>query len=115
MKPGTDRTLGQNLSRMRERLGLSQGDLGKAVGVSRQAVMFWECGGGMRVAHLLELCAVLACRPSALLPPVPSGKKRLALARAASVKRLVAARERVLRDARRELALVNSAGPRRGG
>ena len=37
--------LGQNIHRLRKEKGITQEELGSAVGVTAQAVSNWECGG----------------------------------------------------------------------
>ena len=37
--------LGEQIARYRKALGMTQEDLGRAVGISAQAVSRWECGG----------------------------------------------------------------------
>ena len=44
--------LGEQIARFRKALGMTQEDLGKAVGISAQAVSRWECGGAPDVALL---------------------------------------------------------------
>ena len=54
--------------------GLSQSDLARLAGVSRQAVSLWVNGGGvadMRVAHLLSLCRGLGLGVDDVVAPLP--------------------------------------------
>lgn len=44
--------LGQQIQKLRKSLGMTQKELGKAIGVSTQAVSQWECGGTPDVALL---------------------------------------------------------------
>jgi len=44
--------LGKNILELRKKMGLTQEDLGRAVGVSTQAVSRWECGGAPDVLLL---------------------------------------------------------------
>lgn len=44
--------LGQQIQKLRKSLGMTQKELGKAIGVSTQAVSQWECGGTLDVALL---------------------------------------------------------------
>lgn len=39
------KSIGETINRLRKEKGITQEDLGKAVGVSTQAVSKWECGG----------------------------------------------------------------------
>ncbi|MCM1263883.1 MAG: helix-turn-helix domain-containing protein [Butyrivibrio sp.] len=43
--------LGEQIAKYRKAAGLTQEDLGKAVGISTQAVSCWECGGALVSAH----------------------------------------------------------------
>ncbi|TPW21444.1 MAG: Uncharacterized protein FD126_675 [Elusimicrobia bacterium] len=54
--------------------GLSQSDLARLAGVSRQAVSLWFKGGGsadMRVSHLLNLCRGLGLGVDDVVAPLP--------------------------------------------
>ena len=44
--------LGEQIAKFRKALGMTQEDLGRAVGISAQAVSRWECGGAPDVALL---------------------------------------------------------------
>ena len=44
--------LGEQIARYRKALGMTQEDLGRAVGISAQAVSRWECGGAPDVTLL---------------------------------------------------------------
>lgn len=48
--------IGKNISKIRKALGITQSELGQAVGVSTQAVSRWECGG-MPDTELLPVIA----------------------------------------------------------
>lgn len=65
--PDVDETIGANLRRFRNQRGLSQGDLGEAIGVTYQAIHKYETGE-IRIAasHLLG-CAVRLAVPIELL------------------------------------------------
>ncbi|MBI5596826.1 MAG: helix-turn-helix transcriptional regulator [Elusimicrobia bacterium] len=55
--------------------GLSQSDLARLAGVSRQAVSLWLGKGGsadMRVSHLLKLCRGLGLGLDAVAAPLPA-------------------------------------------
>lgn len=50
-------SLGQQIRAARERLGLTQTDLGRAVGVSRNAVSLWESDkNGPTLDTMLKVC-----------------------------------------------------------
>lgn len=49
------------IKEIRVNLGLSQSDLAKSLGVSKQAVSEWERGGGIRSVTLVSLALVLGC------------------------------------------------------
>jgi transcriptional regulator with XRE-family HTH domain len=54
--------------------GLSQSDLARLAGVSRQAVSLWLKGGAsaeMRVSHLLSLCRGLGLGVDDVVAPIP--------------------------------------------
>lgn len=51
--------LGRQIGKFRKALGMTQEELGKAVGVSTQAVSRWECGGAPDVALLPTIAATL--------------------------------------------------------
>lgn len=59
-------TLGSNISRFREQLGLSQSELGRRLNVSSQAVSRWEHGGLPDTALLPRIAAELGCSIDAL-------------------------------------------------
>lgn len=68
-------TLGQNIARFREALGLSQSELARRLNVSSQAVSRWEHGGLPDTALLPRIARELQCSLDALfsLPTVHPG------------------------------------------
>lgn len=58
--------LGEQIARFRKAVGVTQEDLGRAVGVSAQAVSRWECGGTPDVALLPALADALGVTVDAL-------------------------------------------------
>ena len=44
--------LGEQIAKYRKAAGLTQDELGKAVGISAQAVSRWECGGAPDITLL---------------------------------------------------------------
>ena len=58
--------LGEQIARFRKALGLTQEDLGKAVGISAQAVSRWECGGAPDVTLLPAVADTLGVTVDAL-------------------------------------------------
>lgn len=57
---------GEQIAKFRKALGMTQEDLGKAVGVSAQAVSRWECGGTPDVSLLPALADTLGVTVDAL-------------------------------------------------
>ena len=63
-----DRALGMRVRARRRRLGLSQSDLGKAVGLVFQQIQKYESGSNrISCSKLVELAHALECRPSDLI------------------------------------------------
>ena len=58
--------LGEQIARFRKALGMTQEDLGKAVGISAQAVSRWECGGAPDATLLPAVAATLGVTVDAL-------------------------------------------------
>jgi transcriptional regulator with XRE-family HTH domain len=58
--------LGEQIAKFRKALGMTQEDLGRAVGISAQAVSRWECGGAPDVALLPGLADALGVNIDAL-------------------------------------------------
>ncbi len=58
--------LGEQIARYRKAAGLTQEELGKAVGVSAQAVSRWECGGAPDIMLLPDLAERLGVSIDAL-------------------------------------------------
>lgn len=58
--------LGEQIARFRKALGMTQEDLGKAVGISAQAVSRWECGGAPDVTLLPAVADTLGVTVDAL-------------------------------------------------
>lgn len=58
--------LGEQIARYRKALGMTQEDLGRAVGISAQAVSRWECGGAPDVALLPAVADALGVTIDAL-------------------------------------------------
>ena len=58
--------LGEQIAKFRKALGMTQEDLGRAVGISAQAVSRWECGGAPDVALLPGLADALGVTIDAL-------------------------------------------------
>ena len=56
-----DHLIGIQISQFRKAAGLTQEELGEAVGISGQAVSRWECGGAPDVALLRCLCFIGHC------------------------------------------------------
>ena len=58
-------TLGERIAARRKELGLTQGDLARAVGISQAAVSQWENGEtkNLRVDHLFAIADVLQVHP----------------------------------------------------
>lgn len=77
-------TLGKNIARFREGLGLSQSELGRRLNVSSQAVSRWEHGGLPDTALLPRIARELGCSLDALfsLPAVQYGSVEEALSEA---------------------------------
>lgn len=60
--------VGVRIASMREYRGLTQGELGKRVGVSKQAVCGWEKGARLPDAmSLRRLCLTLGCTSDYLI------------------------------------------------
>lgn len=73
-------TLGKNIARFRERLGMSQSELGRRLNVSSQAVSRWEHGGLPDTALLPRIAAELGCSIDALFSlstPAPGDAEEL--------------------------------------
>jgi DNA-binding XRE family transcriptional regulator len=51
------------LQQNRQRMKLTQSELGKAIGVSRQTINYWECGRRptFYIKQIQDLCKVLDC------------------------------------------------------
>ena len=79
-------TLGQNIARFREALGLSQSELARRLNVSSQAVSRWEHGGLPDTALLPRIARELECSLDALfsLPAVHTGSVQDLLSEALS-------------------------------
>jgi transcriptional regulator with XRE-family HTH domain len=62
-------TMGDRIKLLREAKGLSQLDVGKVVGVSKQAVSQWESGqtANVKLQTFLRLCEVLGAKPEYLI------------------------------------------------
>lgn len=58
--------LGEQIAKFRKALGMTQEDLGKAVGISAQAVSRWECGGAPDVTLLPAVADALGVTIDAL-------------------------------------------------
>jgi len=58
--------LGEQIARFRKAMGMTQEDLGRAVGISAQAVSRWECGGAPDVALLPAVADTLGVTVDAL-------------------------------------------------
>ncbi len=58
--------LGEQIAKFRKALGMTQEDLGRAVGISAQAVSRWECGGAPDVALLPAIADKLGVTIDAL-------------------------------------------------
>jgi len=58
--------LGEQIARYRKALGMTQEDLGRAVGISAQAVSRWECGGAPDVTLLPAVADALGVTTDAL-------------------------------------------------
>ena len=58
--------LGEQIARYRKALGITQEDLGRAVGISAQAVSRWECGGAPDVTLLPAVADALGVATDAL-------------------------------------------------
>ena len=58
--------LGEQIARYRKALGMTQEDLGRAVGISAQAVSRWECGGAPDVTLLPAVADALGVATDAL-------------------------------------------------
>lgn len=56
-----DHLIGIQISQFRKAAGLTQEELGEAVGISGQAVSRWECGGAPDVALLRYLRFIGHC------------------------------------------------------
>lgn len=57
------KAFGIRVKQRREKIGLTQGELGKAIGVPQQTVGNWESGVVKRTGHLVELAEALATTP----------------------------------------------------
>ena len=58
--------LGEQIAKFRKDLNMTQEDLGRAVGISAQAVSRWECGGAPDVALLPAVADALGVTIDAL-------------------------------------------------
>ncbi|MDE7261109.1 MAG: helix-turn-helix domain-containing protein [Oscillospiraceae bacterium] len=58
--------LGEQIAKFRKAIGLTQEDLGRAVGISAQAVSRWECGGAPDVTLLPAVADALGVSVDAL-------------------------------------------------
>ena len=58
--------LGEQIAKYRKAAGLTQDELGKAVGISAQAVSRWECGGAPDITLLPDISARLGVTIDAL-------------------------------------------------
>jgi len=59
-----DLLFSKNLKSFREKENLSQGDLAKKLGVSKQCILSWESGKSYpRLVYLLNLSKILNCKP----------------------------------------------------
>ncbi|MDE7220494.1 MAG: helix-turn-helix domain-containing protein [Oscillospiraceae bacterium] len=58
--------LGEQIAKFRKAMGMTQEDLGRAVGISAQAVSRWECGGAPDVTLLPSLADTLGVTVDAL-------------------------------------------------
>lgn len=58
--------LGEQIAKYRKAAGLTQDELGKAVGISAQAVSRWECGGAPDIALLPDIAEQLRVSVDAL-------------------------------------------------
>ena len=60
---------------LREKAGLTQSQLAKALGVGETTIRNWEQGrAGDRLQQLALLCSVLECQPGDLLEVAPDKK-----------------------------------------
>lgn len=50
-----------NIASERKRLGMSQEDLAKAIGTSRDSVKKWEAGAPMKLSFLLGMADLFEC------------------------------------------------------
>lgn len=73
----TSNTLGQNIAKFREHAGLSQGELGKLLSVSAQAVSRWEHGGMPDAALVPKIAEALDCTPNDLYASPGASLKNL--------------------------------------
>lgn len=72
------RAFGQAIQRHRKRLGLTQDDIARRVGLSRTSITNIEKGRQKVLLHqILEFAACLEVAPEALLPAQPSLSKPL--------------------------------------
>jgi transcriptional regulator with XRE-family HTH domain len=54
--------IGKRIQKRRKKLGLSQGDIGRELGISLQAVSKWENGYNVPdIVNMIPLCKMLKC------------------------------------------------------
>lgn len=76
-----DRELGHNLQRARERVGLSQEDVGEIIGLSYRSIQRMEYGETSARQYLTDFCQIYSCTYDDLIPqdfrPLLNGKNDL--------------------------------------
>lgn len=64
----TQQIIGENLAKLRERRGLTRGDIAEGVSVTNQTVAAWESGRhGPSVDLLMKICELLGVTPNDLV------------------------------------------------
>ena len=68
-KPVTDQAIGALVREWRKKRGLSQPELGEALGISEQMVQRYETGGAsLTVLKLVTIAHTLKCKTTDLIP-----------------------------------------------
>lgn len=68
---GEDKLVGANVRKRRRELGMKQGDLARAVGITHQMVQKYEAGQSrLAVARLIDIAQALGVTPGYLIDPI---------------------------------------------
>lgn len=71
-----NKKLGQLLKDARNEKGMTQPELAKKLGVSKQAIFYWESGRrGMNVEHLFDYCNAIGTDVIELTKPLRKAKQ----------------------------------------